>query len=300
MSAIVLVALTSLVLQSCFTGIEHTGHITLSKRDKEISHKISNEEAFMLDITGEDATHWNPGREFLVVGDRSALVFESPLDNPAGKILLYSGYSDRITPAGSSRIILHFVDSAGITYRYTTNKEQLQSVISSELPMLIDLVQVNRLRDKLAGKRLWIKTDKWLDANGGIYAGSKYDAVTITDVCGGSENLPFLIYFTDSSGRQSYIRMSQSEGALASRPFHTLFSLENPRLSYPSVSDEIWDKIKRGQVAEGMNKQECRLALGNPDNVDTDRDYSRLIETWTYANGIFLRFEDGVLVYFRK
>ena len=61
-SAIVLVALTSLVLQSCFTGIEHTGHITLSKRDKEISHKISNEEAFMLDITGEDATHLNPGR----------------------------------------------------------------------------------------------------------------------------------------------------------------------------------------------------------------------------------------------
>lgn len=298
--AAALVALTSLVFQGCFTGIEHTGQITLSKKDRAISHKISKEEEFMLDIKGEAAAQWQQGREFLVVGDRAVLVFENPLNDPTGKLLMYHGHSERLTPAGSTRIILHFVDSAGTDYRYVTNKENIQSVISSELPMLIDMAQVNSLRDKLAGKHLWIKTDKWLKSTGEIQYGCKYDAVTITDVCGGIENLPFLIYFTDSSGQQSCIRMSQSEGALASRPFHTLFSLEDPRLSYPSVSDEIWNKIKHGQVAEGMTKQECRLALGNPDNIDTGRDYSRVIESWTYANGIFLRFEDGILVYFRK
>ena len=49
-----------------------------------------------------------------------------------------------------------------------------------------------------------------------------------------------------------------------------------------------------------MTKQECRLALGAPAQAESGRDFSKTIDIWTYANGIYLRFEDGILVDFRK
>lgn len=296
----VAVVFAGLTFQSCFTGIEHTGHISLSKKDKEISHRISREESFMLDIKGDTATFWESGRKFLVVGERAAFVFDNPPENPVGKTLSYRDHKQVLTPAGTYRVQLCFIDSAGAEYRYLTTRENIGNVVSSELPMLIDLTQIGRLADKLRDRHLWIKTEKWLDEEGRTLTGCKYEPVTVTGVRGGSENLPFLITFVDSSGRTASVRMSQSEGALASRPFHTLFALEDPRASYPTISDDVWENIRHARVAEGMNKQECRLALGNPDNIESGRDYSKTIESWTYANGIFLRFEDGLLVYFRK
>lgn len=49
-----------------------------------------------------------------------------------------------------------------------------------------------------------------------------------------------------------------------------------------------------------MTRDEARLALGAPANIDRRPGYSFMREIWTYENGIFLIFEDGLLKSFRQ
>lgn len=301
---IIMMTLTTIIMtlamQSCFTGIEHTGHINLTNKDREISRRISSEEAFMSDIKGISADQWMPGRRFLITGERASLVFEDLPDNYAGIQLLFDSIGVVKTPGGTNKIFLYFSDAAGRSYRYATTQNSATKLISTELPMLVDMTLVDALNTKLRGKRLWIKTPAWLDTAGNSVKGSKYVPVIVSRVEGGSENLPYFVIFTNNNGPEYGIRMSQTDGVLATRPFHTLFSLEDPRNNYSDISDEVWDLICKAHVEKGMTKEECRLSLGTPDDVQSMADYSKLIDIWTYSSGIYLRFEDGVLVYYRK
>ncbi len=86
----------------------------------------------------------------------------------------------------------------------------------------------------------------------------------------------------------------------STRRFSSIFSLTDPRLRFPDITDEIWKLITNGRVTTDMTREECRLALGQPDNVDRTPGYSILREVWTYENGIYLIFEDGRLRTFRQ
>ena len=48
-----------------------------------------------------------------------------------------------------------------------------------------------------------------------------------------------------------------------------------------------------------MPRDECRLSLGAPKDVDYGRSYSSAYEQWTYSNGAYLIFEDGLLKRYR-
>ncbi|QCD41540.1 hypothetical protein E7747_04035 [Duncaniella dubosii] len=61
----------------------------------------------------------------------------------------------------------------------------------------------------------------------------------------------------------------------------------------------MWDKIINGRVALDMTREECRLALGAPREVDRGADNSYIREVWLYENGIYLVFEDGILKLYR-
>lgn len=301
LTAIVIITMTlSLLTQSCFTGIEHTGHINLSKKDLDISRKISEEEAFMQDISGVSLQHWQKGREFYVTDERASLAFNNPAEKLEGKVLYYAGNSAKLTPAGTERIYLTFTDDKGNEFSYNTLKDNPDDVISSDLKMLIDMQLVKQLTEKLRGKKLWTRTTAWIDKDGMPLKGRKFEQVEITNVLPGTETAPFNIEIKDKQGNTAYIRMTQNEGNLATRPFHSIFALGNPRKDYPGITDETWENICAGQVATGMNKQECKLALGSPTDADSFRDYTKTIDIWTYSNGIFLRFEDDILVSFKK
>lgn len=56
----------------------------------------------------------------------------------------------------------------------------------------------------------------------------------------------------------------------------------------------------RGQVAEGMTKEECTLSLGAPQSVDRVPTHGGLLERWVYDNGVYLVFADGILERFRQ
>ncbi len=49
-----------------------------------------------------------------------------------------------------------------------------------------------------------------------------------------------------------------------------------------------------------MTLDECRLALGAPAKVRRRTDHSTLYEVWSYENGIYLMFHDGVLKEYRR
>ena len=84
------------------------------------------------------------------------------------------------------------------------------------------------------------------------------------------------------------------------RTFPTLFSFDDPRKKYPDISPENWERIINGRVEAGMTREECRLALGSPKEVDRAANNSYLREIWLYENGIYLVFEDGLLKIYRR
>jgi hypothetical protein len=49
-----------------------------------------------------------------------------------------------------------------------------------------------------------------------------------------------------------------------------------------------------------MTSQEATLALGTPSDVIRRPDQSMLYERWSYPGGIYLIFEDGILVRFNQ
>lgn len=60
------------------------------------------------------------------------------------------------------------------------------------------------------------------------------------------------------------------------------------------------ETYNNGTVTEDMTRDECRLSLGAPDNIDRRAGYSVLREVWSYENGRYLIFEDGLLRSYRQ
>lgn len=302
----VLLTLTLLFLTSCFTGIENTKKIELTRQDKKQLVR-TQEELFLSEFDGRRLDSWNPGDRFLISDPRIALVFENvpgmSVNNKSltGRHLTYIGKDSRLRPDRTEEVMLVFRDSI-TTFRYPTGmspEKADSSLNSTRLPMLIDLETVDRIRDKMKGKELWTKTQLWYDLNGERITGRKFVLVEISDVLPGSPLFPIKILFKDEEGENRMMWMNYGSSSSDSRKFPVLFSLTDRKKEYPSISDEHWSMIQRGEVTEGMTKVECRLALGNPSDVATGHTHSETLDLWQYSDGSFLRFADGVLVEYR-
>ena len=55
-----------------------------------------------------------------------------------------------------------------------------------------------------------------------------------------------------------------------------------------------------GNIMIGMNKDECKLALGTPNFIERLPSNAGVIELWKYDNGYQLLFEDGVLKEYKQ
>ena len=94
--------------------------------------------------------------------------------------------------------------------------------------------------------------------------------------------------------------MSVSDKSKSGRNFSMLFSLSDPRLRYPEITDEVWANIQNGRVAKFMTRDECRIALGSPKSIQRRNIITVLQEMWTYENGVYLLFDDGILQSYRQ
>ncbi len=75
--------------------------------------------------------------------------------------------------------------------------------------------------------------------------------------------------------------------------FEDMFAFGDIRKKYPYVTEEDWQLIAMGEVKAGMTTDECRLALGNPVQVEMKKDTR--FESWIYPRKV-LEFESGRLL----
>lgn len=299
-----MVSVSVTFLTGCFTGIETTPKIT--EKDVRREHIEVTPERLFADSLHTDAfSLWRPGRLFAVTDARLGQVFDGLPRVTSTDTLVYVGVKNIKTIMGDSVARLVFTvkgnpESGQLFYRAGSDVATLMEHKSFTVPFTVDLDMVARIDSKLVGRRCYITTSLWqLDADR-AYRGNKYVPVVITRVCSGSDVFPLMVQFSpENSDETYYVKMNVADDGLATRCFNTLFSFTDPHLRYPAITDEVWDMIRRSNVKEGMTRDECRLALGTPSDVKKWHNNSVFFERWTYENGSYLNFEDGLLANFR-
>lgn len=300
---------SQILLSSCNTGIETTKTIKMSKSDKKVVQP-SDEEIFATQFKADPLADWLPGRQFLVADQKAALILDSEsghsFQDLTGKRLSYKGVKERKTAGENDVCVIMFENPEdGELYGYNTSKSfslAAEAVTGLDIPTLIDLEIVLSADSILIGRNLWTQSTLWYDSDFNPVKGQKFVKVTVKNVLPGNLYFPLIIEFEDQNADSYfyYMNIKDNTGIGAeSRTFSNLFSLTDPKLKYPSISTEIWEKIQNGKVALGMTKEECKLSLGTPADVDSGHDWNSTIDIWRYKDGTFLQFKDGLLVNYR-
>ena len=74
--------------------------------------------------------------------------------------------------------------------------------------------------------------------------------------------------------------------------FDDYFILGDYRKKYPKV--RRWEQIRQGKVSIGMTKEECKLSIGRPRDVNTTTLSSGTKEQWVYDYR-YVYFRNGVV-----
>lgn len=298
---VALVLLFAVLMQSCFTGVEGTGKITLSKNELKATAPTA-EEKFLGDVQPVKISEWQPGKRFLVTDEKIRFLAEGS-DNTGvitGDTILFEKAEASTSAGGEQRTLLIFRCGPGrLIYPVEKAFPETLELTVNDLAMLIDLDVVDKARERLLNKDVWTKTALWYDDCLQNMKGKKFQKVRIEDVYPGNTFFPLLVKFSQSDGQPGFLLMNVGSSGNESRSFGKLFSLTDPRNNYKNISDEVWRAIQSEQVRLGMTKEECRLSLGNPSDVNTGHNYSNAVEVWYYPYGSYLQFVDGLLVSFK-
>lgn len=293
------------LLQSCFTGIESTPKITYRDVQRQ-QVEVTPEQRMSALFQPDSIASWHSGRRFKVLDDRSNLSYVasggSTVILHADDTLRYAGVRPLRSIMGGEVAEILFVKGGNdtLTYRVDASAAQLLARSWVPLPFLVDLDLVEKVERQLKGKTLYTRSNRWIDDAWQPVEGRKFERVTVVSVAPGKEDYPFVIHFksddTSLPPGAMAVAMAMAEGVPSLRGFENLFFLDDPRKRYPNITREHWDLICRGRVTNGMTAAEATLALGNPKEVDRRHDQSLLYERWSYPSGIYLIFENGVLV----
>lgn len=300
-------AITTLILSSmltgCFTGVESTPKITGAdvKKERVIT---TPEDNFLAGVADSPLSEWVRGKRFVVSDDKIKLIFgaSAPSESLAGQEITFINASESTGITGGNVSDLSFAAPSGaiMVYRINQPLNELSNKPSLSVPFTIQLSMVEQARQLLNGKRLYILTRSWRDDNDNSVGGRQFVPVTIDSVSPGNSIYPIKVSFTDENQMQGRMFITPGEKKSSPRTFSTVFSFDDPRKKYPDISPENWELIIKGRVGVGMTREECRLALGSPKEVDRAANNSFLREIWLYENGIYLVFEDGLLKFYRR
>ena len=303
--AAVLCVLFSTALVSCFTGVESTPKITA--KDVRKRHATQTpEEAYTADVAGQPTAEWKAGKKWRVTDDRIGLVFQ-PLRSGvyasglAGKDIELDSICPvtGITGERETQIVLHAPDGTPLIFRSSVTYDDFMRRKTFDIPFAVEQSLVDNMRALLAGNKYYILVSRRQDAAGRDTAGLRYMPVTVLDVVPGDELRPLRVLFRGDDGKTESLMMTCGSGRTATRNFATLFAFDDPRRRYPTITDPVWDLIKHSRVRQDMTREECRLALGAPDEYTQVPSTGGMVELWKYDNGMYLRFDDGRLSVFR-
>ncbi len=313
------VALAALVLVTgCFTGIESTPRIGADEVRRNQAATPSPEKLFLNVVKAEAPRLWRPGQTRFRVDSMAHVgrIF-TPASAPAaamvGRTLTFGGFDTAVSLTGDSLAEVRLVDAEGHTYFYrsTFPVSALDTLQRLDIPFMVNVGEVAAVDSMLRGRRLYVRSSLWYDRYGMGVRGFRHVEVIVDSVVIGYSAYPAAVYFSladsalvreagiEATDRRM-MRMTLGTSTAASRNFDKLFYFENPRKRYPDIAEANWDLIVRGRVAEGMTRDECRLALGTPDEVLRVPTRGGMRESWTYQDGIYLVFDDGFLTHFRQ
>lgn len=292
---------------ACNTGIESTKKITPTRADRQLLQPV-REDNLTDSIVPESLDSWNVGKRFMLTDSKASLLYEvqdaegrrlhgDSLDNI---VVSFDGVESQPTPAGGNIGVIRFRHNpTGMILRYPSRRDfkDIGTMVWSDFPMLIDLDMVDRFSYVLKGRRLWTRTGLWYDNNGNLLRGAKFIPVTVDDVIAGDTAFPLTVIFNDGTRTASIpMNMPDAKGNHGSRQFSSLFSLSDPKDRHPDILPEIWDLICHGKVTAGMTKEEVKLSIGNPKEVERGHNWDSLVDYWKYADGTYLLFIDDKLV----
>lgn len=290
-----LIALCSLCLCSCFTGIENTPKVT-DRQVKRVIPATTTEQTLLANVMPQPTHDWHPGKQFIATDGNFAVAYQP------------SSIAETVMPGDTLRLIevkrlntLSGRPMSEVTLltpgRQTlTLRQQLPDTANVILPFLNDLSSITLADSLLHDRTLWTLTRMRYNPDGTYSVGAKYEAVKVTKVNNGTSEFPFAVHFTSTSQGEQMLYMTYNDRTGSLRRFDLLFSLTDPRKKYPTITDDSWRLIQQGKAAAGMTQQECRLSLGQPTDIERTATYSGFNERWIYDNGTLLQFTDGILV----
>ncbi len=292
--------LMSVYFSSCFTGIESTKKITMTKSEQKEAAPTA-EELYLANIRPTENPDWPAGKIFIVTGERAGLLFE-PRRIVSGDFTLHTGdtlrYVDSKTvklPDGNIVSAPEFMRDEDLFRYMPPTHGKRESISSDQIPGIVDPSLLEEVGKLMIGKTFWTLSPVWESPEGEMIEGRKYEKVTVRQLLPGTMVFPARVVFVDEGGREGSMLMSLGNSGNDSRGFANLFRLTDPRADYPAISDKVWEAVRRGEVIAGMTKDECRLAKGNPKEVNNGKGYQHTVMIWTYQDGMVLYFVDDIL-----
>ena len=224
-------------------------------------------------------------------------------DSLAGTVLTYAGMepAPSLTGEGASAIVLTTRRGDTLRYRVDASPEAIARRDRLEIPFTVELAQVERADSMMRGHIYYISTPLWRRTDGRSRPGLRHVPVRVERVEPGSDGVyPAAVVFTrkDEPSDTGMVMMGLG-GMRAPRNFASLFAFRDPRETYPQIADEVWELIVHSRVQKGMTRDECRLALGAPGRTEQIPTTAGMVERWSYGDGIYLIFEDGMLTTYR-
>ena len=288
-----------------FTGVESTQRVSEKEVQRTMGELERRQPTMTLQPFLDSVPAWQQGKQFFVTDNQLRLVmFTTAPDTVqlAGQLITYDGYDQGSVLDNRDALNLRCRDRDGKTYVYRTGKTIDQFSAKYSVPLLIDMDMVADVDRQLRNKEVWIKTPIWYDlGTEEMQRGRQFIRVRIDAVEPGNKVLPLKVKFTAlDSGERAFLWMSDPNATMHNRDFDSLFSLRDLHENYPEISDATWQLIVRGELVEGMNKEECRLAMGAPKRINQLPNQAGLREYWYYDGGKYLFFVDGLLSQFRK
>ncbi len=298
-------------LQGCFTGVESTPRI--SDRDLKGAVAASRRESgFLAGITGEAPARWQKGKQWVVTDRRSDRSIGRSLD---GDTITLESIIQSTSILGMTEAVITFATPDGpAAYNTGITPDSLIRRSSLAIPYLVETAVIDSLRTRLNGKTFYVMSSLWGDMEGGSLRGLRFIPVKVESVDAGRGIEPVRITLSysvndkmrstpgamrnDMPGQRFFtlpMALPGDEPGGTTRSFDNLFSLSDPRRRYPKISDDAWLAITESRVIEGMTRDECRLAIGAPADIDRRAGYSSLQEIWSYPDGRSLVFIDGLL-----
>lgn len=285
-------------MQGCFfTGVESTPKITAGQVRRDAPTLVTADDTLLAQVGPLAFPLWKPGMLFRVTDPRVSLIFGLPDSEGQrlnGHSLSYLGASESRGVTGIGVTDLQFLSPDGQTFTYRVNRP-LASIDGLDIPFTIQTGMVSDADSLLRGRNVYVLSSVWRDDSDNPRRGRKFVPVTIDSVRPGTTGFPLKVAFTDTAGVGGRLFMYPGRKGSASRTFSDLFTSDNPRLKYPQITDENWQLITRGRLAEGMTGQEVRLSIGAPKEITRNPTQSFLREAWYYDSGHYLLFEDGLL-----